>query len=101
MMYQIVFKMYFGFQCSLQGREQPAIFSRGSPKEYMNHKNGDRNLVPLKMDIPRIPKFVLGWARTSNYLLSVPNEYLHHDRYDSSFGSPKHEFKGCTYFLLN
>ena len=49
-----------------------------------------RVLVLLRMDIPRIPKFFLGWAKTSNYLLRVPKEYIHHDKYDSVFGSPKH-----------
>ena len=39
-------------------------------------------LVPLKMDIPRIPKFVFGWARISNYLSRVPKKYIHHDKYD-------------------
>ena len=53
-------------------------------------------MVPLRMDIPRIPKFVLGWVRTSNYLSRVPKEYIHHDKYDSVSDSPKHEF---TYFL--
>ena len=53
-------------------------------------------LVPLRMDISRIAKFVLRWARTSNYLLRVPNEYIHHDKYDGGSGSPKHEF---TFFF--
>ena len=53
-------------------------------------------LVPLRMDIPKIPKFDLGWARTSNYLSRVPKEYIHHDKYDSGFNSLKHEF---TYFF--
>ena len=42
-----------------------------------------RALVPLRMDIPRIPKFFLGWAKTSNYLSRVPKEYIRHDKYDS------------------
>ena len=36
--------MYLGFQCPFQGGEQPPIPYRGSPKEYMNHENGDRGL---------------------------------------------------------
>ena len=55
-------------------------------------------LVPLRIDIPRIPKFVLGWAKTSNYLSRVPKEYIHHDKYDSSSDSPKLEF---TFFFKN
>ena len=47
-MYQIVFTMYFGFQCSFQGGEQPLIPSRGSLKEYMNHENGDKGLGSSK-----------------------------------------------------
>ena len=49
-------------------------------------------LVSLRMDIPRILKFFLGWAKTSNYLSRVPKEYIHHDKYDSGSGSSKHEF---------
>ena len=48
-------------------------------------------LVPLRMDIPRIAKFVLGWASTSNYLSRVPKEYIHHDKYDNGSSSPKHD----------
>ena len=48
MMYQIVLGMYLGFQCSFQGGEQPPIPSRGSPKEYMNHENGDRDFGSSK-----------------------------------------------------
>ena len=43
-------------------------------------------LVSLKLNILKIPKFVLGWVRTSNYFSRVPNEYIHHDKYDSDFG---------------
>ena len=52
-------------------------------------------LVPLRMDVARVPKFVLEWARTSNHLLMVPKEYIDHDKDDRSPGSPWHEF---TYF---
>ena len=54
-------------------------------------------LVSLRMDIPRIPKFFLGWAKISNYLSRVPKEYIYHDKYDGGSGSPKHEF---TFFLF-
>ena len=47
-MYQIVFMMYIGFQCPFQGGEQSPIPSWGSPKEYMNHKNGDMGLGSFK-----------------------------------------------------
>ena len=40
-------------------------------------------LVPLSMDILRVPKFLLGWARTSNFLSKVLKEYIYHDKYDS------------------
>ena len=42
------FRMYLGFQCPFQGGEQLAISSWGSPKEYMNHENGDRGLGSSK-----------------------------------------------------
>ena len=47
-MYQIVFRMHLGFQCPFQGWEQPPIPSQWSPKEYMNHDNGDRGLGSSK-----------------------------------------------------
>ena len=49
-------------------------------------------LVPLRMDILGVPKFLLGWARTSNFLSRVLKEYIHYDKYDSDSDSPKHEF---------
>ena len=56
-----------------------------------------RVLVLLRMAIPRIPKFVLGWVRTSNYLLRIGKENIHHDKYDNGSDSSKHEF---TFFFL-
>ena len=61
----------------------------------MNNENGDRVLVHLKMDIPKILKFVLGCTRTSNYLSRVP-KIIHHNKYDSGSDFLKHEF---TYFF--
>ena len=41
---QIFLRIYLGFQNLFQGGEQPPIPSQGSPKEYMDHENGDRGL---------------------------------------------------------
>ena len=47
-MYQIVFRMYLGFQYPFQDGEQPLIHFWGSPKEYINHENGDKGLGSSK-----------------------------------------------------
>ena len=62
-----------------------------------------RVLVSLRMDVPRVPKLIMGWARTSNHLSRVPKEYINHDKNDKGLDSPRHGFTyfsyECTYFL--
>ena len=40
--------MYLEFQCPFQSGEQPPIPSPWSPKEYLNHDNGDKGLGSSK-----------------------------------------------------
>ena len=51
-----------------------------------------RVLVPLRMDVFRVSKFVMGWARNSNHLSRVPNEYIDHDKDDRGPDSHTHGF---------